>query len=511
VSATSTDSGACDRERGAVIAIVALSLGFLLAATALTVDLGRQWIRRRDMQNVADALSLDLVRRVDGRTEAEILSDPSPIGFTSTIATSRAQNDFAPSATRTLTVELGSVVNETFIPDPSPSSIPTAVKVTASDDIAYFFMPGKGHVSRSAVTQASSGPGGSPSSAARACFELGSYALGLNSANAALLNFLIGGALHTGVLSYNGIATSQVTLGDLAAELGFGTPEQLLTSNVDFDTLVTATADVLQRNGDVAGSTFLLSIPPQTPGSPSIDMSQVVSVQNGGQDPALAMPLNVLDLIAGSAFVANGTNALAVPALAINVPGVTVVNASATIVQKPVPTCGSVGAHSDNRQVTLHINAAIPNATVDLNVALASGVGTINGVECGATGGPKSLTIGVRSDLMTVSGSVKSVIPSSTLGLVAPTGQAENSSVTFTVPPPLQQTASTGSGAIGLQGTTLTGNPLVVSVLQPNFDAFALALDIALVQPMADLFGINVGGADVTAIDIQCSPPQITQ
>jgi uncharacterized membrane protein len=496
-------SRAKERDRGAVLVVVALSMGFLLAATALTVDLGRLMMRRRDVQNVADVVALDLVRRLDGRTHDEILADPSPVGFAATIVSSRTQNDFAADGRRQLVVSLGTMTSTGFVADANGAAIPSAVKVIASDDVDYFFMPGTGTVSRTAVAQRE------PS----ACFALGSYALSMSSANSALLNGILGNALHTGALSYNGIANAQITLGALATQLGFGTPAQLLTSQVDYDTLVTAAANVLQANGDTASAAFLLTIPPQTPGpSPMVSMSNVITTQPGSESAALEQPFNVLDLNAGAAFVANGTNAIAVPQVTVNVPGVSNVTASLTVVEKAQRTCGKLQAFTQpNRQTTLHITASLPNATMNLNLALASGVATLNAMQCGSPTTLSSVTIGVRSDLISVSGSVGVTIPPVTLGLVAPAGQAENSSVTFTVPPPLPQMASTGTGSVGLAGTTLAGNAVVAASLQPVLDALTAQLDTALVAPLTDLLGINVAGADVFALDIHCKDPALVQ
>src|SRR5690606_17381176 len=77
-------------ERGAVLVTVAISLAVVVVCTALTVDLGRVSVLRRDLQNVADAATLDLVRLVDGRRAAEILADGR---WDATLAGSRDRND----------------------------------------------------------------------------------------------------------------------------------------------------------------------------------------------------------------------------------------------------------------------------------------------------------------------------------------------------------------------------------------------------------------------------------
>src|SRR5205823_14901385 len=67
-----------ERDRGAVLAIVAICLGFLITITAITVDLGRLSLRRRDMQAIADMVALDMARLANGRTTSEIMSSADP-------------------------------------------------------------------------------------------------------------------------------------------------------------------------------------------------------------------------------------------------------------------------------------------------------------------------------------------------------------------------------------------------------------------------------------------------
>src|SRR4051794_38822475 len=62
-------------DRGAVMMITALSLGFIIIATAFTIDLGRLMLRTRDMQAVADVVALDRARSINGRSVPTIQSD----------------------------------------------------------------------------------------------------------------------------------------------------------------------------------------------------------------------------------------------------------------------------------------------------------------------------------------------------------------------------------------------------------------------------------------------------
>ena len=82
-------SDAHQRDRGAVIPLVALLLPVLLVMVAMAVDLGRQRSDRRLAQAGADVVALDMIRIVEGRTLDQVLSDPA----TSTALTDSADRN----------------------------------------------------------------------------------------------------------------------------------------------------------------------------------------------------------------------------------------------------------------------------------------------------------------------------------------------------------------------------------------------------------------------------------
>ena len=63
-------------ERGAIIPMVALLMSVLMGAAAMGVDLGQLRVGRVDMQSLADVVSLDLARQIDGRQTQVIQADP---------------------------------------------------------------------------------------------------------------------------------------------------------------------------------------------------------------------------------------------------------------------------------------------------------------------------------------------------------------------------------------------------------------------------------------------------
>src|SRR5688572_7002712 len=89
-------------DRGAVLPVIALSIVALLTMSSIAVDLGRQMLRRREAQAVADVVALDLVRFIDGRSENDILADPD---WATTLTAAAARNNYPVGK---LTVALGS-------------------------------------------------------------------------------------------------------------------------------------------------------------------------------------------------------------------------------------------------------------------------------------------------------------------------------------------------------------------------------------------------------------------
>ena len=183
--------------------------------------------------------------------------------------------------------------------------IPTAVKVTATGRVGFSFAGGSGGVVRTAVARSQSS----------ACFKLGSWALMLNSQNSPLLNALVGDALNVSAISYTGLANADVSLLGLAAELGAGTTDELLAlDNLSLNQLYLASAHALQKQGgDTADVTLLNQLASLNLGAlPHVRFGDLIAL-TAGDDAALSTSVNLLDLVATSALVANGTNALTRP------------------------------------------------------------------------------------------------------------------------------------------------------------------------------------------------------
>jgi uncharacterized membrane protein len=517
-------------ESGVVAVVVALVTCLVLVpVAALAVDIGMQRVARRDMQAVADVVALDLARQLDGRTWAQLHGH-----LPQWVDKSVARNRSGPTDP-TVVAELGRVDPAAYDPanpdayfTPITSDlggVPTAVRVTAAGTVDFSIHGGSGGVVRTAIARSESS----------ACFRLGSYALNLDSQSSPLLNALIGDALDVSALSYTGLANANVSLLGLAAELGVGSTDELLAlDNLSLGELYLAAAHALQKSGgETADVTLLNNLASLGLGSlPHLGFGDLIALQPG-DDAALGTSVNLLDLVATSAFIANGTNALAIPNLTATLPGLGSVTSSLQIIEGPQLACGAVGvATAHTAQVKLHVSVELDPANllnilllglvtiegrIDVDVELAAATGTLRGVQC-APGQPDGIDVEVASALSQIGVSLPLTVKLIGIPIVSVTGglgttvPAANATAQIRVPPSTYGSpVSTGTGTVlpgltlgdlhatllGVIDLSLVLNAIRDVVLTPIVNPLLSTVNTALLTPLTDLLGINLAGADV--------------
>jgi hypothetical protein len=247
---------------------------------------------------------------------------------------------------------------------------------------------------------------------------------------------------------------------------------------------------------------------------------------------ALSSQFNVLDLLAGSAFLANGTNFLSIPSLGLTVPGLVSAGLtnfkliqgmegacypdSVTTTQADIPlsidinvnACALVGGFPvlgpllGALTCTLAGGVVLKTAHVDLTLHVAQSAGTATSITC--TAGTKQMTVAITSSLVTVQAKVTllgSVLLDAPL---APTTAGTNG-VVFQQPPDTVGTVrASGSGSIGLGNVTMGG--LLGTVIDPVLQPVLQAIDPLLINPLIDSLGLRIAGADVRLdSNIDCS------
>lgn len=521
-------------ERGVIAVAVAIITCFaLVPLSAYAVDIGVQRVARRDAQAVADMVALDLGRQLDGRNYGQIQPTLQALANKSV-----ARNSDAAGAP-TVTAQLGTVNTSNydannpdsyFTPMSSPSGIPNAVKVTAIGQVRFSIEGGSGGVMRTAIGLAQG----------QVCFNVGSWAANLDSAHSLLLNKLLNDSLHLSVISYTGLASANVTLGALAAALGVGTVDGLLNlDHLSLGQLYLATAQVLQnQSGNAANITLLNQLASSSVGATTIKFGDLIDIAPG-DSAALNSSINVLNLVAGSAMIANGTNALVVPSLTVGVPSLTSTTVSLKVIQAPILHCGPVGDSVSTSQVDLTVHADVANLNIlglqastqiDLGVHLATATATVSNVFCGT---PAGADVAVASALSQLTSSVP--IDLKLLGLpivhvdggINTTAPAATNTVQLRIPSDsVPVTKSTGSGTVlptldlsSLNATVLGVLPLGVSqagilsgvvstIITPIVNPLINNLNWIVTDPLSDLLGLNLGGADITFLSAPtCNNP----
>lgn len=488
-------------ERGIVLPLVGIVLVALVAFASLAIDLGFQRVVRRDMQALADVVALDLALQLDGRTRAEIEADAA---WAEALADSQERNE-ADLAGRNVSLvpQLGEVSTSGTFNAVGQNAVPSAVRVTATGTLDYFFRPGSATTTRTAVAT----KGGA------ACFSLGSFAAGLTPQANTLLAQLLSGFGGTPpslqVLGYNGLTTADVDFGLIGTELGLASPSGVLTYQTTLGEFYVATAEALQQqNPGHVGVTALNEIIAQD--APILDTPIVVgdllNVQPGGEGAAMLASFNLLDLVAGAAFLADGTHAVNIPALGANIANLLSSSASLTIVEAIRPFCGPIGSTASTDQVALDMDVRVrfgllQVVQVQASLRSASATATLTDVQCSRDGTQQTALISTTTSLASLTASAGLLgIPVQILN-ASFTG-ASQPPLTFTVPPPLEQTQTFGQGDAAL---TDANTSLLGLALSPVVAPILAELEATVVQPLLDMMGLDVAGGTVILRSVTCT------
>ena len=365
----------------------------MVLMAAFAVDLGMQRVVRSDMQALADVVALDAARLLDGRTAGEIRAGTDGLGsLTSVVQESVDRNtstlgdvDGVEAVLVTLvpgprgTVVPKSDADGTPIPVAS-GSVPDAVLIRSTGSVDFAFRAGVGAATRTAVAEA----------VTAGCFRLGSFAAAVQPANAEFFESVLGPLLGQSTIKaagYEGLANVDLTLLDIlsASPLDVGTVDGLLEdSEVRLGDLYLATAQVLNNRGDALSAEVLSLAALSVVASEPVDLLKLVALSTA-QDSALTTEVNVLDLLLGSAFLANGENLLNLSPLQASLGAVGVTTTSLKIIERAQMACNDDVAETAQVRLTADakVNLAIPvikTPVVDLGLVDETGQpdGTLN-------------------------------------------------------------------------------------------------------------------------------------
>lgn len=292
-------------ERGAILVLSTVGLVIAMIAAGLAIDLGRIAQAARDDQRIADMAALDASRVV-------------PADYPVAAAASAARNGLPGDAT--ITAIEGVKTDGQCVASPGSGTV--CVTVTTPHKNAFPFLGGRDSVTRTAMAGAGNAIG-----TVRVGSSLASASGTIPPMELLMLNkvfsTLLGGSYNINAVGWQGVAAGTVDYGLLTSELAnvtgkstfnAGTPDEVLNTTFTAKQLMTATANVLNRNGTTTAGTNVLGLAngintvgtSLTQDLKLYDLFNFGSVVVGNKQDVANAQLNVFNLIRGAAILADG-------------------------------------------------------------------------------------------------------------------------------------------------------------------------------------------------------------
>ena len=360
-------------ERGAVFVLVAVAMTALIGATALAVDIGLLTNNNRTLQARADVIALDAARTLGGQTSV-VLSGPT--GATVLAVQASAARNLVPFTS--LTVDLGNWDNDTstftvlatpvidgVIQTVTNTSAPKAVRITAKGTVDFAFRSGAQTTNRKAIAVQE----------AEVSFRVGSFLAGTTGAQDTVLNAIFGDAFHAQVLSYQGLASANVTLEQLGLNMPVTalSPTEVLNTSISAKNLMLASASALNDGSHTAAVNVLNALAASVTTQTMVRLGDFMKVGVGGVDGAADAQFNVLQMLTGAAFVVDGDHAISIPSTQVNIPNVGTVTLELDVISAAETIFDAhVGDSAGNTQVHLRITPQI-HVTTNPTVNACSG------------------------------------------------------------------------------------------------------------------------------------------
>ena len=334
--------GCRDRQRGAIGLMAALTMALALLCALVVVDSGRLYLEKRSLQRVADMAVLEAASRQ---------GDCTGSSSANTYATQSAtRNGFTVTdSSRTLVTRCGLILvgldsRRTFAIDATRSD---AIQVTVSHNVPRSIGAGIGAMFERTpsstlvrLTAVAVAAGVAPVAA----LTIRNSTLLLNTANASILNPLIGGLLGGAVNldagGWQGLANGNINLlsylNRLKTDINVSALDytQVLNSNIAVSQLIQTAINVLDPSGTLGATAAVASLQAlkTAAGSTQVVLGNLLNVQSGTNIAALNTTINLLDLVGGFAQVANKKNGL-VATFPINLAGLAQVNARVQVIE----------------------------------------------------------------------------------------------------------------------------------------------------------------------------------
>lgn len=337
-----------------------------LLATSLAVDVGRVAYVSRDQQGVVDRAALDSIHRIED-SSASTLTALWGDAQEAVQASLDRNPESGTSTDREISgIELGMVQDgDQFVAicgtrpnanwfDSAPPALPScadadvtgtwsvgdisALQVYVGSTVPYLFAIGSEDPGRD-VHKWSSAATGHPIGTVSAASSLVDLDDGLVTQ---LLSDLLGADAELSLVGWNGLADLEVAFRDIAANVGAGSVDQLLATELTVGELAEVLADVLAADSDTSAEarTTLLELADTTlgVGLGAVALGELLEVDPQAGSSALDATVDAAGLLMGFAQVANHQHAATLDLSALGVAGVT-----ATIIEPPQIAVGRPG------------------------------------------------------------------------------------------------------------------------------------------------------------------------
>lgn len=503
-------------QRGAIGLWGSMTLLLAVLFMALAVDAGRLWMQQRKLQSIADIAAMEAAREIGCNTNInDVLTAAQDAAVRNGY---NGQLSQGPNI-----VELGSVTTVGGIRQFSGSSGQQAVHVYATESVPASLVAG-GLFGNQVLLGAEAVSAGDPTLAA---FTAGSFLLNVDTENATLMNALLGGLLGTSlnlsVLSYESLASANLSLANLLRVQGAASMDELLEAEMSVGELLDLIADGVADAGTAGtlASNALEELSSGITNNGTIKLSDILTVSSPNEDGAADLSLNAFSLITAAAMFVNEQSPIALPPIP-DLPGVHV---AITVTQAPLlavgPSEGSNCTVARTAQLALDIFASVAGAlTVTLNATAAQGTAELT--EFSDDGSESHVVIEATPGVASVNGAATVTvlgIPVS-IGINLPVQAAAAQDLEFDVAHPtlanLPQTMSVASPlGDSLENALQQEDVLTIPVLGPLLEPLVetaintlLApllgeIGRVLLDPLLEMLGIRLGGMDVTLHSIQ--------
>ncbi|WP_136482953.1 pilus assembly protein TadG-related protein [Vibrio sp. H11] len=350
-------------QSGAITLWLAAALLSLVIFTSVAIDTARLAFQRQQLQSIADLAASEIglnnpyfIQSEGASNLATMLSDK----YKDQVDSLTIQNGYA------------TIQNNRWVIDTSTAAVANgypASKVVVTKTVPQSMIAG-GLFNDNEITLMAEA---AVQKAGIISFGIGSKTL--SSADSGILNGLLGGLLGTSldldVASYDGLANTSLKLGSvldaLALDLGLGSPQEVLETNISLLSVLETYLNVLD-NGDQFpdGLNLIINQLALVESIPDIVLGDVFTLsENGTQGAALETSLSALDLIKTTIFAANKDHFVNIPALSLGVPGITDVTVKTQIIEPPQYTVATLPINEDsppsvkNSQVELTLTASL--------------------------------------------------------------------------------------------------------------------------------------------------------